>query len=213
LGRKQNRRLAREKTENEIEEAVVDHLQEVAERNEEYRRRRDGRRQTGSIARNLMDTAVGNAIDNLPRGSGKLKELGVGILALSEAEKADTEKRSEAFLMRFQGQADVPGTGGGRFATQTAQEQTRRAVSPTGYPVFHSPRKRRCDGEEAPAQGEHSIEGSTSVTESLGAARRRKRPKNSKQIEYDAMVDEMVKKFEASKRSGKNSNVSLSHYS
>jgi len=213
LGRKQNRRLAREKTENEIEEAVVDHLQEVAERNEEYRRRRDGRRQTGSIARNLMDTAVGNAIDNLPRGSGKLKELGVGISALSEAEKADTEKRSEAFLMRFQGQADVPGTGGGRFATQTAQEQTRRAVSPTGYPVFHSPRKRRCDGEEAPAQGEHSIEGSTSVTESLGAARRRKRPKNSKQIEYDAMVDEMVKKFEASKRSGKNSNVSLSHYS
>jgi len=211
LGRKQNRRLARAKAENEIDEAVLDHLQEVAERNEEYRRRRDGRRQTGSINRSLIDTAVGNSVDNLPRGPEKLNELRVGISALSEIEKADTEKRSEAFLMRFQGQADVSGTCGERFATQTAQGQTREAASPTNvYPVFHSPRKRKCDGEEALAQGEHSIGGSASVTESSGVTRRRKRPKNSKQVEYDAMVDEMVKKFEASKRSGKNANVSLS---
>jgi len=213
LGRKQNRRLARVKAENEIEEAVVDHLQEVAERNEEYRRRRDGRRQTRSIARNSVDAAVENAVHNFPRGPEKPKGLRVGISDLSESEKADTEKRSEAFLMRFQGQADIPGTGGEHSAIQTSQERTRKAVSSTNaYPCFPSPPKRKYEDEEALAQREHSMEGSASVTESSGATRRRKRPKSSKQVEYDAMVDEMVKKFEASKRSGKNPNVSLSHY-
>ena len=213
LGRKQNRRLARVKAENEIDEAVMDHLQEVAECNEEYRRRRDGRHQTRSIARNSVDAAVGNVADNLPWRPEKPKGLRVGISELSETEKADTEKRSEAFLMRFQGQADIPATGGKHSAIQTSQERTRKAVSPTNaYPVFTSPRKRKYEDEEALAQREHPMEGSASVTESSGATRRRKRPKSSKQVEYDAMMDEMVKKFEASKRSGKNPNVSLSHY-
>ncbi|KAG0635198.1 hypothetical protein HOY80DRAFT_1094528 [Tuber brumale] len=210
LGRKQTRRLARVKAENEIEEAVVGHLQEVAERAEEYTRRRDERRQTGSIAMGSVGAAIGGAIGNLPLGSENLKELRVGNSTLSETEKADTEKRSEAFLLRFQGQTGIPGASRDRFATQTVQGQARKSLTNVN-PVLHSSGKRKCADEEALAQPEYAMEGSASVTESSGVTRRRKRPKNSKQMEYDAMVDEMVKKFEASKRSGKNPNVSISH--
>ncbi|KAG0137486.1 hypothetical protein HOY82DRAFT_649170 [Tuber indicum] len=210
LGRKQTRRLTRMKAEKEIGEAMVDHLQEVAEHTEEYTRRQDGRRQTRSVAIGSVGTAGGGAIGNLPLESEKLKELRVGNSALSEAEKADTAKRSEAFLLRFQGQTGIPDASRDHLATQTSQGQTRKPSSPTNVnPVFHSPGKRRFVDEEALAQSKHVREGSASVTES-GVTRRRKRPKNSKQMEYDAMVDEMVKKFEASKRSGKNPNVSIS---
>ncbi|CUS11061.1 unnamed protein product [Tuber aestivum] len=201
LGREQNRRLARMKTENEIEEAVADHFQEVAERAEGCKRRQDGKRQTRSIARDSVDIEIENATNSSPWKS----ELRVGNSALSETEKADTEKRSEAFLSRFQCQADIPGTAADRFSTQNAQERDRKGVSPT-YPVFRSPGKRKYEDEEVQAQPEHSMEGPASTTETSRANRRRKRPKSSKQMEYDAMVDEMVKKFEASKHSGKNPN-------
>ncbi|PWW72150.1 hypothetical protein C7212DRAFT_366748 [Tuber magnatum] len=205
LGRKQNRRLARMEAENDIEEVVADHFREVAGHTKECTRRRDGSRQTRSIARDSLDTEVKNAISSLPRRPG----LRVGNSALSGTEKADAEKRSEVFLKRFQAQADIPSTAGSHFATQTAQEPARRAASPTNaYPVFCSPGKHKREDEEVLDQPDHSVEGSACVTESSRATRRRKRPKNSKQMEYDAMVDEMVKKFEASKRSGKNPNGS-----
>ncbi|RPA90120.1 hypothetical protein L873DRAFT_1848956 [Choiromyces venosus 120613-1] len=210
IGREQNRRLARMATEDGIEEAVMGHLQGVTERAEEYTRHQDGRRQTRTIARDLVDTTIEDTINNLQRKPKKPRAMGAGFSDLPETRESDDAKRSAAFLMRFQGQASFTGTDGDHPVTQAPQEHARKAASPTNvYPVFQSPGKRRWEDEEALAQPEQTMEGPSSVTGSSGTTRRTKRPKNSKQLEYDAMVDEMVKKFEVSKRSGKNPNVSI----